>query len=773
MRCMSCFHKTLRSSPRYLIDLTYEAAAPSPRIRNYPPHFCKILEDSFKREVNQRMFCDRCRGYKPVSSRETVQSIPQILVLNTGLSKQSEGRSLWSISGWLPDKIGISMEDGTVRCFEGEALRSIQRNRHLRQPTVYNLVGLVADVNSGEHQKPHMVSLINVALSARQPLAESRWHLFNDFLVRPVDKDEALHFAATWKSPTVIMYQHEAASNNIDDAWKQSLDTTCLYNHWSINFYQVQRENWPLLLDLDHEIPGPGTHVPIDTEFVKLQQEEIEILASGDRKVIRPTREGLARVSVLRASGPDEGLPFINDYINISEPVVDYVTKYSGVTAEDLDPRRSSHPLVPLKVAYKKLWLLLNLGCVFVGHGLIKDFRNVNIFVPKSQVVDTVTLFYNPSRSKRNLSLRYLAWYLLKENIQSETHDSIEDAWTALRLWKKYEEYKDAGVVEQIIDEIYTAGRKHNFRVPEKGREKFLGIGTSGRDTPEMASGVSGPTTPVGKKTGGSEYFESPNRENGKGIRREEAVSCSPSPDHNGSDNGLEAQWHQQLRQVYGDLTENSENRQDVESEAISGPVQEEATVDEFDFRLFLGEVGEDAKRVALGSPPPLNSEPGFVRPRRGDDYYFTGTRTAEAMEGFRSVVAGWEEVVKGARVSWKGWELPWRVTTIKLPSSKKNKLLKGDVVPCGEDVDGLGKKRRRRKGKKGRIAIRMRLQRAREKATEDEKRQAERNEAEREKRNRRNREKKVKKREKKREEKKKTEGNPFKEQKSAVELPG
>ena len=107
------------------------------------------------------------------------------------------------------------------------------------------------------------------------------------------------------------------------------------------------------------------------------------------------------------------------------------------------------------------------------------------------------------------------------------------------------------------------------------------------------------------------------------------------------------------MRQVYGDLTENSENRQDVESEAISGPVQEEATVDEFDFRLFLGEVGEDAKRVALGSPPPLNSEPGFVRPRRGDDYYFTGTRTAEAMEGFRSVVAGWEEVVKGARVSW------------------------------------------------------------------------------------------------------------------------
>lgn len=279
--------------------------------------------------------------------------------------------------------------------------------------------------------------------------------------------------------------------------------------------YNVLQHNWPCVLDPATEQPGSGTHVPIDTEFVRLQQEEVEILATGDRQVIRPTREGLARVSVLRASGPHEGLPFIDDYISISEPVVDYVTKYSGVSAGDLDPTISVRPLVPLKVAYKKLWLLLNLGCIFVGHGLIKDFRNIDIFVPKAQIVDTVTLFYNPARSKRNLSLRFLAWYLLKESIQSETHDSIEDALTALKLWRKYEEFRDAGVVEKMIDEIYTAGRKLNYKVPEKGAEKWVGGGLAvpggkGRDTPDVDSGVSGPSTPVGKKTGGSEYFESP-----------------------------------------------------------------------------------------------------------------------------------------------------------------------------------------------------------------------------------------------------------------------
>lgn len=77
---------------------------------------------------------------------------------------------------------------------------------------------------------------MTVGLSARQPQAESQWHLFNDFLVRPVEKKEALHFATTWKMPTVLIYQHQSASNAIDDTWKQSLDTTCLFQNWSLKY---------------------------------------------------------------------------------------------------------------------------------------------------------------------------------------------------------------------------------------------------------------------------------------------------------------------------------------------------------------------------------------------------------------------------------------------------------------------------------------------------------------------------------------------------------
>lgn len=63
-------------------------------------------------------------------------------------------------------------------------------------------------------------------------------------------------------------------------------------------------------------------------------------------------------------------MPFIDDYINIKEPIVNYFTEFSGLTETDLDPKTSRHNLVPLKLAFKKLWLLLNLGCIFVGHGV-------------------------------------------------------------------------------------------------------------------------------------------------------------------------------------------------------------------------------------------------------------------------------------------------------------------------------------------------------------------------------------------------------------------
>jgi PAB-dependent poly(A)-specific ribonuclease subunit 2 len=178
---------------------------------------------------------------------------------------------------------------------------------------------------------------------------------------------------------------------------------------------------------------------------------------------------------------------------------------------------------VALKVAFKKLWLILYLGCIFVGHGLTKDFRTINIHVPKAQVVDTVELFYIKSR-QRKLSLRFLAWLLLKEDIQSDTHDSVEDARTALKLWRKYEEYREEGGLEDTLEWIYRRGAETRFKVPGKsggGNDDMLGVpvgmltpgrSTSGRATPEPGNRIEGVGEESGTPMGGRSETGTPAR---------------------------------------------------------------------------------------------------------------------------------------------------------------------------------------------------------------------------------------------------------------------
>jgi len=134
----------------------------------------------------------------------------------------------------------------------------------------------------------------------------------------------------------------------------------------------------------------------------------------------------LARVSVLRGGGPQEGVPFIDDYIASNEPIVDYLTEFSGITAKDLDQNNRLHPVLSLKQAYRRIRLLVDLGCIFIGHGLKKDFRTINIVVPPKQVIDTLDIYR--LEGQRKLSLRFLSWFVLQMDIQSHSHDSIEDA---------------------------------------------------------------------------------------------------------------------------------------------------------------------------------------------------------------------------------------------------------------------------------------------------------------------------------------------------------
>ncbi|KAK8037895.1 PAB-dependent poly(A)-specific ribonuclease subunit PAN2 [Apiospora phragmitis] len=448
--------------------------------------FSQILKKSVERDLTSKGWCQTCHKYQTLSTKKLIRSVPTVLTLLAGMPSE-EHRRLWATPGWLPEEIGVIINNGQFFCYEGEELRyQLQRGYH--DMSVYSLTGVAVNIETGQPSRGnHLVAVANVAHSAPVAPNESQWYLLNDFHIKPVTTQEALTFNTSWKMPSVITYQRKEANNRLDATWKEKLDTSLLY----VDFRPHLPEKTYRTLDSETEKPNSDTIIAIDTEFVATSKAEVMIESeTNETRIVRPVVHALARASVLRGSGHDEGLAFIDDYIHIREPVIDYVTAYSGIVPEDLDPTRTTHNLVPLKIAYKKMWILLNLGCKFLGHGLKQDFRVINIHVPQDQIIDTSDLFFSAAR-KRKLSLQFLAWCLLKEEIQLETHDSIEDAKTALKLYRKYQEFLDAGILEAMLQDIFNKGSAYNFKPPTK----------QGRTETPPVEGGSGPTTP-GRRPG-------------------------------------------------------------------------------------------------------------------------------------------------------------------------------------------------------------------------------------------------------------------------------
>jgi hypothetical protein len=271
--------------------------------------------------------------------------------------------------------------------------------------TLFGVISVVRNPSRGTESSqsiPSCHTVLHLMTRKSSPAALPEWTLFNDFSISPCTETEARTFP-DWRVPSVLFF----LKSECPLFWKDGSLTD--------SYSMVPRVKVPasiLGLNSISSVPCVSIHQPsyprlyhqcitqplaFDAEFVSVEVEKVEMDARGQRIVHDEGRQVIARISILECSSSSSTSSpsssdhhpvnlLVDDYILPIEPIVDYVTRFSGLHEEDLNPVLSRHAVVPNRTAYLKLKYFVDCGHTFIGHGLQKDFDIANVFVPPEQV---------------------------------------------------------------------------------------------------------------------------------------------------------------------------------------------------------------------------------------------------------------------------------------------------------------------------------------------------------------------------------------------------
>jgi PAB-dependent poly(A)-specific ribonuclease subunit 2 len=194
------------------------------------------------------------------------------------------------------------------------------------------------DVTSDEFQK--RMDYVEEQMKELDDEIEDEWVLFNGPNVSSTSVDDALAFHVSFKEPCLLVYRQIGTESNVvvdsnidipDRIWTES--------------------------PLSPGVPTEGDILAFDAEFVQVENETSVLTASGSKVVSARGRNAVGRISLLESETSRE---LVDDHVIPREAVVDYLTRFSGITQSDLNPKTSQHHLISARNAYLKMRYLVD-----------------------------------------------------------------------------------------------------------------------------------------------------------------------------------------------------------------------------------------------------------------------------------------------------------------------------------------------------------------------------------------------------------------------------
>ncbi|KAG0324932.1 hypothetical protein BG004_003339, partial [Podila humilis] len=157
--------------------------------------------------------------------------------------------------------------------------------------------------------------------------------------------------------------------------------------------------------------PTPKTMIAIDCEMCRTE-----------------AGQELTRVSLISMTGD----VILDELVLPENPILDYLTQYSGMTAT-----RLRDVTTRLADVQKRVQQIVGYNTILVGHSLENDMQVLKMAHPF--IIDTSISYHHTRGPPYRPGLKWLAWKWLNRQIQANTvrgHDSVEDALACMDLMK-------------------------------------------------------------------------------------------------------------------------------------------------------------------------------------------------------------------------------------------------------------------------------------------------------------------------------------------------